>query len=125
VRFRSLLAELAGERIVILSTHIVSDVEATATDLAIIARGHLVAHAAPETILDAVNGTVWEWVVPSADLSSIRQTHTICGTLRRSDGLHVRLLSDRQPHPSAWTVPPTLEDGYLHLLAAAEHVHAQ
>ncbi|HKO05647.1 MAG TPA: ABC transporter ATP-binding protein, partial [Candidatus Acidoferrales bacterium] len=48
VRFRNLLSELSGERIVILSTHIVSDVEATATGIAIVSRGRLIAHAAPE-----------------------------------------------------------------------------
>src|SRR5258705_9314844 len=69
VRFRNLLSELSGERIVILSTHIVSDVEATATDIALISQGRLVAHASPEELLRKVEGRVWEWVLPSADLS--------------------------------------------------------
>ena len=69
VRFRNLLSDLSGERIVILSTHIVSDVEATATDIALIAKGSLVAHATPEALLRQVEGKVWEWVVPSADLN--------------------------------------------------------
>jgi ABC-type multidrug transport system ATPase subunit len=56
VRFRNLLSELSGERIVILSTHIVSDVAATATDIAIVSRGRLVAHAAPEALLAALAG---------------------------------------------------------------------
>ncbi|HEX4322327.1 MAG TPA: ABC transporter ATP-binding protein, partial [Acidobacteriaceae bacterium] len=51
VRFRNLLSELSGQRIVVLSTHIVSDIEATATDIAIISKGTLVAHAAPEELL--------------------------------------------------------------------------
>jgi ABC-type multidrug transport system ATPase subunit len=58
VRFRNLLSELSGERIVILSTHIVSDVEATATDIALISNGALVAHAAPEDLLRRVEGRV-------------------------------------------------------------------
>ena len=56
VRFRNLLSDLSGERIVILSTHIVSDVEATATDIALIAKGTLVAHATPEALLQQVEG---------------------------------------------------------------------
>ena len=56
VRFRNLLSELSGERVVILSTHIVSDVEATATDIALISKGMLVAHAAPEELLSKVEG---------------------------------------------------------------------
>src|SRR6266567_568638 len=51
IRFRNLLSDLSGERIVILSTHIVSDVEATATDIALISQGALVAHASPEQLL--------------------------------------------------------------------------
>jgi ABC-type glutathione transport system ATPase component len=61
VRFRNLLGELSGDRIVILSTHIVSDVEAAATRIAVLRRGRLVADAAPEALLAEVRGRVWEW----------------------------------------------------------------
>src|SRR3984893_4249519 len=54
VRFRNLLSELSGERIVILSTHIVSDVEAVATNIAILAHGRLMAHGSPGAILQGV-----------------------------------------------------------------------
>src|SRR5512133_1494068 len=73
VRFRNLLSELSGERIVILSTHIVSDVEATATEIALISKGVLVAHAMPEELLRQVEGKVWELVVPSAELNAVKQ----------------------------------------------------
>jgi ABC-2 type transport system ATP-binding protein len=66
VRFRNLLSELAGQRVVILSTHIASDVEAAATDVALIAGGALVVHATPEQLLAQVEGRVWEWVIPSS-----------------------------------------------------------
>ena len=59
VRYRNLLSELSGERIVILSTHIVSDVEAVATDIAILAHGQLLAHDSPESLLAAISGKVW------------------------------------------------------------------
>jgi ABC-type multidrug transport system ATPase subunit len=72
VRFRNLLSDLSGERIVILSTHIVSDVEATATDIALIAKGTLVVQATPEALLAQVEGKVWEWVVPSSDLPALK-----------------------------------------------------
>src|ERR1035441_10191544 len=68
VRFRNLLSELSGERIVILSTHIVSDVEATATDIALISQGSLVVHASPEELLRRVEGKVWEWIREHAKL---------------------------------------------------------
>ncbi len=116
VRFRNLLSDLSGERIVILSTHIVSDVEATATDIALIARGTLVAHATPEALLLQVEGRVSEWVIPSAELPSAKQRFLISSTARRSDGVHVRVLGD-QPPAGAQPVPPNLEDAYLYCLS--------
>jgi ABC-2 type transport system ATP-binding protein len=116
VRFRNLLSDLSGDRIVILSTHIVSDVEATATDIALIAEGRLVTHAAPEDLLRAVEGKVWEWVVSSGALNTVRQQYLISNTTRRSDGVHVRLLA-AQPPPGTSPVAPTLEDAYLYCLS--------
>jgi len=116
VRFRNLLSDLSGERIVILSTHIVSDVEATATDIALISNGALVAHAAPEELLRSIEGRVWEWVVPSADLQAVKQCYRVSNTMRRSDGVHVRVLAQDSP-PGAVSVPPTLEDAYLDALS--------
>jgi ABC-type multidrug transport system ATPase subunit len=115
VRFRNLLSDLSGERIVILSTHIVSDVEATATDIALIAKGTLVAHATPEALLQQVEGKVWEGVVSSADLNAAKQQFLIGSTTRRSDGVHVRVLGD-EPPAGAKPVPPNLEDAYLYCL---------
>lgn len=114
VRFRSLIAELSGERIVILSTHIVSDVEATATSIAIISKGHLVTHDLPEKILQAVESRVWTWIIASSELPAIKQRYLISGTARRSDGVHVRVVSDQPPNGHAESVPATLEDAYLY-----------
>jgi ABC-type multidrug transport system ATPase subunit len=117
VRFRNLLAELSGERIVILSTHIVSDVEAVATDIALISGGRLVAHAPPELLLRSVEGKVWEWVLPSAELPAARQQHLISSTARRSDGVHARVVGERPTGAAAEPLVPTLEDAYLLALA--------
>ena len=113
VRFRNLLSELSGDRIVILSTHIVSDVEAVATNIALIDRGKLVLHDTPETILAGVNGKVWEVVVPSGDLPSLRQRHIVSSTAHRSDGVHTRVVADTIPGPDARPLEPSLEDAYL------------
>lgn len=118
VRFRNLLSDLAGERIVILSTHIVSDAEATATEIAVINQGRLLKHAAPEQLLQAIEGKVWQWVIPSAELQAKRQQWLISSTSRRSDGVHVRLVADVAPGEGATAVVPSLEDAYLYLLAA-------
>jgi ABC-2 type transport system ATP-binding protein len=118
VRFRNLLSELSGERIVILSTHIVSDVEAVATEIALISQGSLVTHGAPEQLLAAVNGRVWEVVVPSAELGALRQKFLVSSTAHRADGVHARVVADTAPSASARLLEPSLEDAYLQSLAA-------
>jgi ABC-type multidrug transport system ATPase subunit len=107
VRFRNLLSDLSGERIVILSTHIVSDVEAVATNIAVIVKGQLVVHAGPE------------WVVPSSELVAVRSRFLVSGTLRRTEGVLCRLISPGIPAPGARQVDPSLEDAYLHLVSGA------
>jgi ABC-2 type transport system ATP-binding protein len=117
VRFRNLLSELAGGRIVILSTHIVSDVEACASRIALISRGRLVAHDTPEALLRAVEGRVWEWVVPPADLAAVRGRYSTSSAVHRGDGVHLRLLSDASPGRGAIAASPGLEDAYLHWIS--------
>lgn len=116
VRFRSLLAEISSARIILLSTHIVSDVEATATEIAILNRGCLVVHDLPEHILLAVQGKVWEWVVQSGALAGIQEQAIISSTLRRSDGVLVRAVAQRCPAREAQPVPARLEDAYLYFV---------
>jgi len=117
VRFRNLLSDLSGDRIVILSTHIVSDVEATASAIAIIDQGGLLMHATPEALLHAVAGRVWEWIVPSADLQAARQQYLVSGTVRTAAGVRLRVVAASAPAPDAQPATPTLEDAYLHVVA--------
>lgn len=113
VRFRNLLSDLSGERIILLSTHIVSDVEATATEIVIINRGRKLQHAAPEKLLQLLEGQVWQWVVPSETLPALKQKHIVSGTVRRENGIQVRVVSESAPAPEAERVTPSLEDVYL------------
>jgi ABC-type multidrug transport system ATPase subunit len=125
VRFRNLLSELGGERIVLLSTHIVSDVEATATRIALIRDGRLLVEAAPEDLLRAAEGRVWEWVMSSAELAAAKERLLISGTLRRSDGVRVRAVAAQSPAAGAQPVAPNLEDAYLMHIAAGREVAAR
>ena len=119
VRFRNLLTELAGERIVILSTHIVSDVEAAASEIALIHKGHLLKHTSPEELLEETGGKAWEWIVPSSKLGELKSTHLISGSAQQSNGLHLRIVSEDPPASDAELLNPTLEDAYLYHLSQA------
>jgi ABC-type multidrug transport system ATPase subunit len=117
VHFRNLLADLAGDRIVILSTHIISDVEAVATEIVILNHGYLQWHSSPEALLQSVEGKVWIWIIPSSLLTEIRQKMLISSAVHQSDGVHVRLIADKPPAQEAKPVTPNLEDAYLYCLS--------
>jgi len=112
VRFRNLLGDLAGERIVLLSTHIVSDVEATASRIVMMGQGRLLADAAPDALLESMRGRVWECDVAATEVEPLRARHHVGATLRRGDRVLARLVSG-DPPAGARAVEPTLEDAYL------------
>jgi ABC-2 type transport system ATP-binding protein len=128
VRFRNLLSDLSGERIVILSTHIVSDVEATATRIALVNKGQLLRENAPENLLKELENKVWEWTVRSDDLPALKQKYIVSGTIRKSDGVQVRVVSESQPEIRAErsrstqpeSVSPNLEDAYLYFIGGKQ-----
>jgi ABC-2 type transport system ATP-binding protein len=113
VRFRNLLSELAIDRIVLLSTHIVSDVESVAGDIAIVAHGRVLRRGAPDDLVREVAGHVWEAVVDPATLPQMQARHAISRMVRTTDGVRLRLLSTAKPTVDAVAVPPDLEDVYL------------
>lgn len=116
VRFRNLLGELASRRVIVLSTHLVADIEAAASTVAILRRGELLARATPEELVERVVGAVWEWTVPRSELSATKRDHRISQVRQRDDGVEVRAVSRRRPVERATSVRPTLEDAYLSLL---------
>jgi len=115
-RFRSLLADLAGNRIILFSTHIVSDVEAAASEIVIINKGHKLQQAAPEKLLDLLEGKVWQWTVPPEALPALKQQFLLSGMVRREEGLQVRAVHESAPAAAAQNVTPNLEDVYLYLV---------
>ena len=121
VRFRNLLSDLAGERIVILSTHIVPDVEAVATDIVLINDGRLVRHALPEELLEYVEGKVWETVLPSSELVGFKEQYLVGSAVHRSDGVHTRVIAEHPPPGSEGPCPATLEDAYLFHIERGAH----
>lgn len=124
VRFRNLLSDLSHDRIVILSTHIVSDVELTADRIALVAAGRLITCQSPQQLLEGLEGRVWECIVPPEMLGQFKQHHACSGTVRRPDGVHVRVVCEQKPWQNAREEEPVLEDGYLYWVNGAAEVHA-
>ncbi len=123
MRFRHLIADISGTRIVILSTHIVSDLEATASRIALLEHGRLLRVDTPEALMSEVEGRVWDWVVEVGQLAEVRERYQVSSTLRRGDGIQVRVIAGTAPGAGAVPRPASLEDAYLHAKARAG-VHA-
>lgn len=122
VRFRNLLSELAADRLVLLSTHIVSDVESVAGDIAIVAQGRLLRRGSPDQLLEAVAGHVWETVVEPEVVPAVQARHPVSRMVRTADGVRLRLLSTVRPDPDARPVAPDLEDAYLGVVGGTREV---
>ncbi|MFJ4878827.1 ABC transporter ATP-binding protein [Streptomyces sp. NPDC088745] len=113
VRLRNLLGDLAATRVVMLSTHIVSDVESVASDIAVVAGGRLLRRASPEELLATVRGRVWDVLVDPADVPVVQRSHLVSRMIRTDGGVRVRLLTDAPPYATAEPAAPDLEDAYL------------
>jgi ABC-type multidrug transport system ATPase subunit len=120
VRFRTLLASLTAARVVLLSTHIVADVEAVATRLVILREGHVLADTTPEELLARTVGKVWTVELDQPSAARLQASYQVSAMLNRPSGVQLRIVSEVQPHPSAVLVEPSLEDAYL-LLTSRQH----
>lgn len=116
VRLRNALANTASGRVVILSTHIVPDVESTADTLAILDNGTLATHTTVEDLLDRIAGRVHEGVVPRSRVPDLRERFQLCSTVQQSDGVEVRLIAETPPLETVSQVPARLEDAYLDVI---------
>jgi len=119
VRFRNVLSEIGFGKLVILSTHIVSDVESIATEIAVMKNGALLTMAAPETLLRTCEGHVWKAVVSSEQFDQLRTTLKISSAVRKPDGVHIRFVGP-SPAIAASAAEPELEDAFLYLMNFAE-----
>jgi ABC-2 type transport system ATP-binding protein len=113
VRFRNLLAGLATERIVILSTHIVEDIAATCNRMAVLDQGRVRFHGAPSTLIAAAEGQVWEVEIPLNQSPPV--SWRIASRMLAAESLRLRVVGE-QPDQSARPVVPTLEEAYLVLM---------
>ena len=122
VRFRNLISSLAENRIVILSTHIVSDVEYIANEILIMKNGELIQHGSPEEILKPIEKCVWECDVSRKEAEELELNYVTANLKHNNGAERLRIISQEAPCRTAWNVDPTLEDLYLYYFAeVSEH----
>lgn len=121
IRFRNILSEFAQQRIVLISTHIVSDVEYIANSNAIMKDGKIIAAGATDELVKMMDGKVWQVTIPSEQLHYYELTVRVV-TVRNEEGgsVSVRYVSENPGIPGSQAVAPRLEDLYLWLFRGEE-----
>jgi len=124
IRFRNLLSELARDRVVVFSTHIIEDVSSSCNRLAVLSDGKVKFLGTPREMVELTEGYVWQAEITEESFEDIRTTTRIVHHMRDGERIRVRILAEHEPLPGALTVTPTLEDSYLWLLGQKEQAHA-
>ena len=114
IRFRGIISNLSQQKTVLLSTHIVSDLEAVANEVILLQKGNVLAVKKPHELLKQLNGHVWIISVPTSEETVLTNEYA-CSNVMHTDGRSViRVLSERKPHPGATLIAPNMEDMYLY-----------
>ncbi|MCI9477988.1 MAG: ABC transporter ATP-binding protein [Lachnospiraceae bacterium] len=114
VRFRNLISSFSKDKIVLLSTHIVSDVEYIADEILVMKEGRLIHRGAPEVVTQEAKGLVWECKVESKDTERYIEQYNVGNLKNVGDKTTLRIISDTCPCEGAVEAEPTLEDLYLY-----------
>ena len=114
IRFRGIISDLSQQKLVLLSTHIVSDLEAVANEIILLRKGVVLEMQKPSALLERLNGQVWIVTVPAAEEAALTKQYA-CSNVLHTDGKSViRLLSESAPRPDAVPTAPNMEDLYLY-----------
>ena len=114
VRFRNLISSFSKDKIVLLSTHIVSDVEYIADKIFLMKEGQILKEGTPEEITAQMNGLVWECEVDEKRAAELEYRYTIVNMKKKNGAIELRIVSDTKPDEAAISVDATLEDMYLY-----------
>lgn len=120
VRFRNLISSFSKDKIVLLSTHIVSDVEYIADEILVMKDGRLIHRGAPEVVTKEAKGLVWECKVDSKDVDYYAERYNVGNLKNIGEQTVLRIISDACPCEGAVEADPTLEDLYLYYFSEEE-----
>ena len=112
VHFRNLISSFSKDKIVLLSTHIVSDIEYIADEILVMKQGKLIRCGKPQTLLKDLEGKVWECLVPFEAVAEMERHFTVGNLKNEEQGCLLRIVSDICPVKGAKEAQPSLEDIY-------------
>lgn len=116
IRFRNLLARLAGNRTVILSTHIVGDIEASCTGVAVLSRGRVAFVGTTEALAAQASGRVWELDIHPTEWDQIESRYRVVSSRAAGGRLYVRVLAAENPDGRGVPAPSGIEEGYISVM---------
>ncbi|MCB2356942.1 ABC transporter ATP-binding protein [Clostridium estertheticum] len=122
IRFRNLLCELAKDKIVILSTHIIGDIEATCKNIGILDNGSLIFKGTVQELKNKAEGKVFSMNVNLDELERIKQKYIITGMIMLGDSISIRVISDVPPSDNAKICEPNIEDSYMLMVGGIDNV---
>jgi len=114
IRFRNLITRFSKNRIVLLATHIVSDIEYIANQVILLKDGQLLQKDSPQALARGIEGKVWQITVTDDMMADKLRHLKISNMMRDENGIHFRVIDDQQPDPVAINVTPNLEDVFLY-----------
>lgn len=114
IRFRNIISSFSKNKIVILSTHIVSDVEYIADEIFLMKHGTLIQQGNLEQITEKVKGRVWECFVDEEQVAALNQKYAVSNLKNHGDKISLRIVTQERPVTDAVLVEPNLEDVYLY-----------
>ncbi len=114
VRFRNIISSLGKNRVVLLSTHIVSDIEYIADNILIMRKGELIINGTESQILEEANDHVWICNVLEDEMQKLNEEYIISNQKNRGEKVELRIVSEKKPEGRTISVPATLEDAYLY-----------
>ena len=119
IRFRNLLCEIAEDRIVILSTHIVGDIESTCEKIAVMDEGRILWKGTVKELIQNASGHIYTANIEKQYMAQIKKEYIVTGMVAQADYITVRLVSDAEPDlPNAVLTEPDLEGAYMYCLHA-------
>lgn len=111
--FRNIISEMSKDKIIIISTHIVSDIEYISDQVLVMKKGSFILEGTPEELLDKVKGEVWSCHIPNKDWTKFEAQFCIANSHALANYVDARIVSLEAPIEGAINVEPTLEDLYL------------
>lgn len=120
MKFRNILVDFSKDRIVLMSTHIVSDIEETCKNLAIMNHGHVIFQGTREELIEEVQGQVWQAILDEKQQQNLENHCIVTGKLILEEGTLVRMLAKEKPFTHAQLVSPNIQDGYMRIIEEDE-----